>query len=80
MNRVTLKNMLTSILVNGKTDRALLNDLVGKLPARDSKALRHYIDAHEPGIDMTQEVTCSKCDHIEEVAIPIGVSFFWPQS
>ena len=72
--------MLTSILVNGKTDRALLNDLVGKLPARDSKALRHYIDAHEPGIDMTQEVTCSKCDHIEEVAIPIGVSFFWPQS
>lgn len=66
--------------VEGKTDKALINAFVQKMPARDSLTLRKYMEANEPGVDMTQRVVCSACGHEEEVQIPIGINFFWPQS
>jgi hypothetical protein len=66
--------------VEGKTDKSLINAFLDKLLARDSLELRRYIEKNEPGINMNQEFACTHCDHIEEVAIPIGTNFFWPQS
>lgn len=66
--------------IAGKTDRSLINAAVDKMLARDSLELRRYIEKNEPGISMSQEFACNHCDHVEEVAIPIGTNFFWPQS
>lgn len=68
------------VQIEDKTDRALINAFISKMPARDSLTLRKYIEKNEPGVDMAQNVVCGECGHSEEVQIPIGVSFFWPQS
>jgi hypothetical protein len=50
------------------------------MPARDSRALRLYMDEIAPGVDMVQEYECSACGKQEEVDIPMGTEFFWPSS
>lgn len=74
-------NLLSSIVsIAGVTDRAKLAEFIRILPARDSLALRSYIQTHEPGIEMKQETECSACGFREEAGIPLGTSFLWPQS
>lgn len=46
--------------------------------AGDSRALRKYMTKHEPGIIMRQNSTCPMCDNEEEVVMPLGAQFFWP--
>ena len=53
---------------------------VKMMPARDSLALRNYIRDNEPGMVMRQEVSCPSCGHVEEVSMPIGVNFLWPNA
>ena len=43
------------------------------LLARDSRSLREYIKSVQPDVDLKFIV-----DSGEEVAIPINLSFFWP--
>lgn len=68
------------VTVDGKSDRSLVNAFLDKLIARDSLELRRYMERNEPGIKMTQTFECKHCDNVEEVQIPIGTNFFWPQS
>ena len=68
------------VSIGGKSDRSLINAAVDKMLARDSLELRRFMEKNEPGISMNQEFACNHCDHVEEVAIPIGTNFFWPQS
>jgi len=74
-------NLLYSILsVDGIEDRGKIANFVKVMPARDSLALRNYMKENEPGIVMKQETTCGSCGHSEEVNMPLGISFLWPQS
>jgi hypothetical protein len=81
----TESNITTSLLysvvsVDGVEDRSKISNFVKNMPARDSLALREYIRENEPGIEMRQETTCNACGHTEEVAMPLGVTFLWPQA
>jgi len=68
-----LKYMITS--VNGDEDQKSINDFVDNyFLARDARAFREYIKEIQPDIDLTTEVEG------EEVTIPIGLSFFWPDA
>lgn len=72
-------NLLYSIVsVDGIEDRAKLGQFVRMMPARDSLALRKYIQNNEPSLDMKQYCTCPHCSNEEEVGIPMGINFFWP--
>jgi hypothetical protein len=67
-----LKHMITS--VNGDRDLKSIREFVDNyLLARDSRALREYIRKIQPDVDLTFVTNGG-----EEVAIPIGLSFFWP--
>lgn len=79
-NAITTRLQHAILSINGRTDRTLISKFVTNMPAIDSLFLREYIDQHEPGIDMTSEITCSNvdCGEISEVSVPLGVSFFWP--
>lgn len=61
------------------TDKNKIADCVRKMPAMDSRALRDYINAIEPGCIMAEDVQCPKCDTVEEHPIPMGFEFFWPK-
>ena len=46
--------------------------------ARDSVALRNYIQEISPDIDLTSEIEIG--GETVSVSIPLSVTFFWPQS
>jgi hypothetical protein len=74
-------NLLYSIVsVDGVEERAKIANFVKMMPARDSLALRNYIKDNEPGIVMKQETSCGSCGHSEEVSMPLGVNFLWPNA
>jgi hypothetical protein len=43
-------------------------------------SLRKFIDANEPGIDMKGNFDCPSCSDVNEVRVPLGASFFWPDA
>lgn len=66
--------------VDGITDQSKIQMFVQNMPAGDSLALRKYMDEHEPGIDMTATMDCPHCNEVSEVKLPMGSSFFWPDT
>ena len=68
------------VSVDGITDRNKLSFFVKNLPARDSLALRRFLDKHEPGIIMKSWMNCPSCHEQSEVGLPMGASFFWPDT
>ena len=67
-----LKFIITSI--NGNNERKTIYEFVDNyLLAMDSRALREHIRNTQPDVDMNITL-----DSGEEVAIPINISFFWP--
>ena len=79
-NIVTARLAKSIIEIDGTSDRGLITKFVSYMPASDSLALREYIDLHEPGVEMTVPFTCKSCDHFEEVTMPMGATFFWPNA
>ena len=68
------------VSVDGVTDRNKLNFFVKNIPARDSLSLRRFLDKHEPGIIMKSWMNCPHCHEQSEVGLPMGASFFWPDT
>jgi hypothetical protein len=77
---VTMGLLHSIVSIDGIEDRAKLAQFVRAMPARDSLALRSYIKDNEPDVIMKQSVTCPNCGHDEEVDMPIGINFLWPQA
>ena len=59
-------------------DKNKLRKFCQNMPARDSLALRKFMDANEPGIEMVSYMNCPLCLEESEVRLPLGASFFWP--
>jgi hypothetical protein len=67
-----LKHMITS--VNGNDEKKHIREFVDTyLLARDSRAFREHVRLTQPDVNMNYIL-----DSGEEVAIPIGLTFFWP--
>lgn len=79
-NVVSTRLLFSVLSVDGNEDRSHIAKTITYLPARDSLALRRYMETHEPGIDMHCSFECPNCGHTEVVAVPMGASFFWPSS
>jgi hypothetical protein len=69
-----LKYLITS--VNGDREAKTIREFVDNhLLARDSRLLREYIRKVQPDVDLTFISNSG-----EEVAIPVNLSFFWPDA
>jgi hypothetical protein len=69
-----LKYMITS--VEGNRDTKSIREFVDNyLLARDSRSLREHIKTTQPDVDLMFTT-----DSGSEVAIPIGINFFWPDA
>jgi hypothetical protein len=72
-----LKHMITS--VDGNSDVKTIRDFVDNyLLARDSKELRSHIKLTQPDVNLTFTYTGRGIE--ENVDIPIGINFFWPDA
>ncbi len=79
-NSVTTRLEYAITSIDGVTDRNKISMFVRNMPARDSLALRKYIDKHEPGIEMKSWMDCPSCFEHSEVRLPLGAAFFWPDT
>ena len=69
-----MKHIISSI--NGDPDVKVIREFVDKrLLARDSKSLRSHIRKTQPDVDLTFFPDESS----NQVNIPIGIEFFWPE-
>jgi hypothetical protein len=69
-----LKYIITS--VNGNKETKTIREFVDNhLLARDSRLLREYIRQIQPDVNLTFTTNSG-----EEVAIPVNLSFFWPDA
>ncbi len=66
--------------VDNITDKNKIAFFVRNLPVRDSLALRRFLDSQEPSVEMRGHIRCNSCFEESEVDLPIGASFFWPDS
>ena len=74
-----LKHTITSI--NGDYEKKTIREFVdNKMLARDARALRKYISDMRPDVDLTFEYEDERTGNTAEMAIPIGVGFFWPDA
>lgn len=79
-NLITTRLQHSILSIEGDYNKTNISNFIRNMRAGDSLAFRKYMDKIEPGIEMKQEVTCPSCDNQEEVNVPIGLSFFWPDS
>lgn len=71
----------TACLINQIEDKTQFNDILAELqsvPAKDTLALRSYIQSLSPDINLRKMYECPNCFREQEVIIPITVDFFWP--
>jgi|TARA_B110000977_G_C10972448_1_gene452843 hypothetical protein len=67
-----LKHLITS--VDGSEEKKDIREFVdNRFLARDSRAFREHIAATQPDVNLSYIL-----DNGEEVTIPIGLNFFWP--
>jgi len=76
---IRLKHTILSI--DGDYDGKIVRDFIdNNLLARDARALRKHMSNIQPGIDMNVSVEF-KDGYVEEnVYLPIGINFFWPDA
>tara|TARA_R110000851_G_scaffold11385_1_gene40063 strand:- start:192 stop:1037 length:846 start_codon:yes stop_codon:yes gene_type:complete len=79
-NLVTMRLKFAIVSIEGITDKSKINSFIRNMPARDSLALRKYIDKNEPGIEMKSWMDCPACFEQSEVRLPMGAGFFWPDT
>ena len=79
-NLVTTRLTYSLVSVDDITDKTKIGFFIRNMPARDSLFLRKHIDNNEPGIEMKAWMDCHSCLETSEVKLPLGASFFWPES
>ena len=77
---VTSRLSACIVEVNGIKEKIKIDKFIRNMPARDSLALRKHLDDNEPGIDMKAWMDCPHCSETSEVNLPLGATFFWPDS
>lgn len=77
---VTTRLKHTILAINGNRERADIRKFVdGYLLAQDARAIREEYTRVSPDIDLNFTYTYEDGSE-EEVAIPIGLNFFWPDA
>ena len=80
-SELTTRLKHTLLSVNGYRDIKTIREFVdNRFLARDSKAFRSYLSDIMPDINMEIDLDLENGDTIEDVNIPLGVSFFWPDA
>lgn len=79
-SEITTRLKKTIISINGDNNRGKINAFVDNMPSRDALELRRHIKTNTPTFDMTFDFTCEHCDHEGRIAMPLGISFFWPDA
>ena len=68
--------MITS--VEGDESRETIDYYVDNMPTQDSRYIRAAYNMVNPSIRIVEDLECHACGHEQEVDVPFGADFFWP--
>ena len=71
-----LRTMIVS--VEGHKDRQVVNSYVNSITTQDSRYLRLALKAITPDVRVAEDFECPSCGHQQELEVPFGADFFWP--
>ena len=70
------KRMIVSI--EGHKEPSVIAKYISNMPTVDSRHLRACYKATAPDIKIMQDFECPSCGHEQEIEVPFGADFFWP--
>lgn len=79
-----LENLMTTqfkrmmVSIEGLTEKEAISHFVDNMPTPDSRHIRVVNRLITPNIEIKQTLKCINCGHSEEVDVPFGADFFWP--
>jgi len=69
---------LMTVSANGVTDRNQINQFIELMPIGDSKKLLQVYKSVSPNVEIKDNFTCISCGHEQELEVPFGADFLWP--
>ena len=66
------------VAVNEDSSAEAINYLIHNVPSLDSMHLRMAYKLAAPNVDLTQYYECEECEFSQEMEVPLGAEFFWP--
>ena len=78
-NLVTDQMRYFVVSFNGYTDTKTINMVIDNMTAMDSKHLRNTFKAISPDLQIKDHFECPSCGHEEDMIVPFGTDFFWPE-
>ena len=66
------------VSVEGHTDPRVIKHFLKEAPARDTRAIRSAYKAIAPDVNIVKHFECPSCGHEQELEVPFGADFFWP--
>jgi|ETNvirenome_6_85_1030632.scaffolds.fasta_scaffold00477_6 hypothetical protein len=76
---ITGQLKLVVVAVNDVDDGGLIAKFIDAIPTTASREIRAIYEALMPNVDLTQEISCSQCDHEGRISVPLTADFFWPE-
>ena len=77
-SNVTDQFKMMIVSIDEVSDRGILNKFIEVMPAADARALRNAYKRIIPNIKLKDDFSCISCDHEQELEVPFGADFFWP--
>ena len=80
MNESLLSDQYNRMIVaiEGHKDGSVIKRYIDNMPTIDSRHLRACYKATAPDVKIIQNFECSSCSHEQEIEVPFGADFFWP--
>jgi len=66
------------VSIQGHRDQEIINKYVNAMPTLDSRHLRACYKLATPDVKITEQFVCTSCNFEQELEVPFGADFFWP--
>ena len=66
------------VSIEGHSDRSIIKKYVDNMPTQDSRHLRKCYKIVTPDVNIREDFECPSCGYEQEMEVPFGADFFWP--
>jgi len=66
------------VTVNDYSERHIIDYFIKNMMAQESRFLRNVMKAITPDLRISDDFECASCSHEQELEVPFGADFFWP--
>ena len=75
----TSQMIMSTVSINGNTDKATIRRFAQDMPIKDSRYIRKAIEVCSPNIEIRDFVECLECGASTDMEVPFTTDFFWPK-